>query len=123
MQNNIVTIDNSIKLTCNSLENGILSVEISGYIDSYNCVSFIKELSKITGTEYIKLVFDCAELNYISSTGIGNFASLIKELNDKNGDAVFININQKVSEVFSLLGVEEIFTVKENLKEAVKHFD
>ena len=66
---------------------------------------------------------DGNELNYVSSTGIGSLASIIKELEPKNGDLIFININQKESEVFSLLGVEQIFTVKENKEEAVKHFN
>jgi anti-sigma B factor antagonist len=122
MQNNTITIDNSIRLEYSDIDENILLVKISGYIDSYNCISFIKELSKILGKNYVKIIFNCAELNYISSTGIGSLASLVKELKEKRGGAVFININKKVSEVFSLLGVEHIITVKENKKEAVNYF-
>lgn len=124
MQKNTITIENSIILEYSLLYKyiDVLFIFISGYIDSYNCTNFIKELNKLIGKEYKKLIIDCSELNYISSTGIGCFASLVKELKEKNGDVIFININQKVSEVFSLLGVENIFTVKESKEEAIRHF-
>ena len=86
MQNNIITIDNSIKLICSLINESknLLFIQISGYIDSYNCSSFIDEILKLTDSGYINLIFDCNELNYVSSTGIGSLASIIKELEPKD---------------------------------------
>ena len=71
----------------------------------------------------MNLIFNCSNLNYVSSTGIGSFTSFLKLVKAKNGDIVLLNIQSKVYEVFQLLGFSQFFNIKEGIEDAIQHFN
>jgi hypothetical protein len=76
----------------------------------------------VIDTGYIRLIFQCAGLNYVSSTGIGSFTSFLKAVKPKGGDLVLLEIQPKVFEVFHLLGFSQFFVIKETLNDAVNFY-
>lgn len=116
--------DDSLKITLEKVEgveNGIL-VMLNGYIDTYNSVYFQKQVNKIVSVGFVRIIFNCANLNYVSSTGIGSFTAFLKLVKPKNGDIVLLNIQPKVYEVFQLLGFSQFFNIKETIEDAVGFF-
>lgn len=97
-------------------------VYLSGYIDTYNSVFFQKRVAKIIEAGYINIIFNCAALNYVSSTGIGSFTAFLKMVKPKGGDIVLLEIQPKVYEVFQLLGFSQFFNIKDTLEDAVHFF-
>lgn len=97
-------------------------VYLSGYIDTYNSVFFQKRVAKIVEAGYINIIFNCAALNYVSSTGIGSFTAFLKMVKPKGGDIVLLEIQPKVYEVFQLLGFSQFFNIKDTLEDAVHFF-
>ncbi len=97
-------------------------ITLNGYIDTYNSVFFQKQVGKIITAGFVNLIFNCASLNYVSSTGIGSFTSFLKLVKPKGGDIVLLNIQPKVYEVFSLLGFSQFFNIKDTLSEAEEFF-
>jgi len=95
---------------------------LNGYIDTYNSSFFQKRISKIIESGYVQLVFNCASLNYVSSTGIGSFTAFLKAVKPKGGDIVLLDIQPKVYEVFQLLGFAQFFNVKDSVEEAEAFF-
>jgi hypothetical protein len=71
---------------------------------------------------FIRLVFNCGGLNYVSSTGIGSFTAFLKAVKPRGGDLVLLEIQPKVYEVFQLLGFSQFFNIKDNLDDAVNFF-
>jgi anti-sigma B factor antagonist len=74
--------DDSLKINLEKvtgIENSIL-VYLSGYIDTYNSLFFQKRIAKIIEAGYVNIIFNCASLNYVSSTGIGSFTAFLKML-------------------------------------------
>jgi anti-anti-sigma factor len=69
----------------------------------------------------MRLIFNCAGLDYVSSTGIGSFTSFLKLLKPKGGDLVLLDIQPKVDEVFQLLGFSQFFAIKKSLEEAIDY--
>jgi len=113
----------SIKLENNSLGiKGCLILCLNGSIDTYNSTYFQKCIHKLVEAGYKQLIFNCAGLNYVSSTGIGSFTSFLKALKPKGGDLVLFEIQPKVYEVFQLLGFSKFFVIKNNLDESLKFF-
>ena len=55
-----------------------LIVYLNGYIDTYNSNFFQKRIAKVVEAGFVNLIFNCAALNYVSSTGIGSFTSFLK---------------------------------------------
>ena len=95
---------------------------LNGYIDTYNSSFFQKRISKIIETGYVQLIFNCASLNYVSSTGIGSFTAFLKTVKPKGGDIVLLDIQPKVYEVFQLLGFAQFFNVKDSVEDAEAFF-
>ncbi len=116
--------DESLKMLLEKQDdvNSCLIVNLNGYIDTYNSVYFQKQVGKIVSAGIVNLIFNCASLNYVSSTGIGSFTAFLKLVKPKSGDIVLLSIQPKVYEVFQLLGFSQFFNIKESLSEAKDFF-
>jgi len=112
----------TIKLENVSGIEGCLILTLNGRIDTDNSAYFQKHVNKLVQAGFMRLIFNCAELNYVSSTGIGSFTSFLKTLKPKGGDLVLLEIQPKVNEVFQLLGFSQFFAIEGTLEEAVGFF-
>ncbi|SIQ35127.1 anti-anti-sigma factor [Alkalispirochaeta americana] len=111
-----------IRLEKASGTEGCLILYLTGYIDTYNSNFFQKRVNRAVEAGFARLIFHCAGLNYVSSTGIGSFTAFLKAVKPKGGDLVLLEIQPKVYEVFQLLGFSQFFQIKDNLDDAVEHF-
>ncbi|MQY76427.1 MAG: anti-sigma factor antagonist [Spirochaeta sp.] len=116
--------DDSLKIRLQKIDEvqGCLVLYLTGYIDTYNSNYFQKRVLKSIESGFIRLVFHCGGLNYVSSTGIGSFTHFLKAVKPRGGDLVLLEIQPKVYEVFQLLGFSQFFNIKENLEESVAFF-
>jgi anti-anti-sigma factor len=98
-----------------------LVLSLTGYIDTYNSNAFQKRVSKAIDAGYINLIFNCAGLNYVSSTGIGSFTAFLKTLRSRGGDLMLVGVQSKVYEVFQLLGFAQFFNLRDSVDDAIAH--
>ena len=117
--------DDSLKIRLQKFDNvdNCLALYLTGYIDTYNSNYFQKRVNKAIENTFMKLIFHCGGLNYVSSTGIGSFTAFLKAVKPRGGDLVLLEIQPKVYEVFQLLGFSQFFNIKDNLDEAVSFFE
>jgi anti-anti-sigma factor len=101
---------------------GCLVLVLSGYIDTYNSNFFQKQVQRVIDAGFIRLIFNCGSLNYVSSTGIGSFTAFLKTVKPMDGDVVLLNVQPKVYEVFHLLGFSQFFNIKDTLNSAISFF-
>ncbi|MBR0031023.1 MAG: anti-sigma factor antagonist [Treponema sp.] len=116
--------DDSLKINLeklNEVDNGLV-VYLNGYIDTYNSSFFQKKISKVVEAGFVNIIFNCASLNYVSSTGIGSFTAFLKMIKPKGGDIVLLEIQPKVYEVFQLLGFSQFFNIKDSMGDAIQFF-
>ena len=116
--------DDSLKIRLQKVDSveGCMVLYLNGYIDTYNSNFFQKRVSKAIEGNYIRLIFNCGGLNYVSSTGIGSFTAFLKAVKPRGGDLVLLEIQPKVYEVFQLLGFSQFFNIKDSLDDAVDYF-
>ena len=95
---------------------------LSGYVDTYNSTFFQKRVTTLIDAGYVQLIFNCAHLDYVSSTGIGSFTAFLKAVKGKGGDIVLLSLQPKVYEVFQLLGFSNFFTIHDSLETSVEFF-
>jgi anti-anti-sigma factor len=116
--------DESLKIKLQKINEaeGCLVLYLTGYIDTYNSNYFQKRVAKAIEAGFIRLVFQCGGLNYVSSTGIGSFTAFLKSVKPRGGDLVLLEIQPKVYEVFQLLGFSQFFNIKDNLEDSVSFF-
>ena len=88
-----------------------LTLSISGRLDTMTAPKLEAELKQnISGLT--ELVFDIAELDYISSAGLRVLLSAQKVMN-KQGDMTIRNANEEVMEVFEITGFIDILNIEE----------
>ena len=119
---------NYCKLFCFDGLTPVLDYESQKLTFTYNAVERKKlrnslilskeETNRLIESGYIKILFNCSELNYVSSTGIGAFTSFLKSVKQKRGDVVLSFLQPKVYEVFQLLGFSKFFNITTSLDEA-----
>lgn len=116
--------DESLKITLQKAEKveGCLVLYLTGYIDTYNSNYFQKRVAKAIEAGFVRLIFQCNGLNYVSSTGIGSFTAFLKAVKPRGGDLVLLEIQPKVYEVFQLLGFSQFFNIKDNLEDSIGFF-
>ena len=116
--------DESLKIKLQKVNEveACLVLYLTGYIDTYNSNNFQKRIQRAVESGFIRLVFHCGGLNYVSSTGIGSFTAFVKTVKPKGGDVVLFGIQPKVYEVFQMLGFSQFFNIKDNLDESINFF-
>ena len=117
--------DDSLKIKIDKIDEAprCLMLTLTGYIDTYNSNFFQKRVQKAIEGGFVRLIFQCAGLNYVSSTGIGSFTSFLKMVKPQGGDLVMLDIQPKVYEVFQLLGFSQFFNIRDNIDDSINFFN
>jgi anti-anti-sigma factor len=117
--------DESLKIKLQKVNeaDGCLVFYLTGYIDTYNSKYFQKRVQKAIEAGFIRLIFHCRGLNYVSSTGMGSFTAFLKAVKPRGGDLVLLEIQPKVYEVFQLLGFSQFFNIRDNLDDSISFFN
>jgi len=101
---------------------GCLVLALHGYIDTYNSTLFQNRVQRAIDAGFIRLIFNCNDLQHISSTGIGSFTVFLKAVKSQGGDIILLNIQTEVYEVLQLLGFSQFFNIQTDLNESIDFF-
>lgn len=99
-----------------------LVIFLKGSIDNYNATFFSEKMESVLSSRYVNIVFKCALLEYVSSSGIGVFTKFYSTLKERGGNLVFMDLQPKVLEVFQLLGFNSFFNIKATMAETIDFF-
>ncbi len=97
----------------------VLIIKVDGDIDAGSSIHLDNAFKEALESGETKLAVDLTRLDYISSAGLGVFVSYIDEFNIKNVKFVLFAIQEAVRQVFEILGLEKLITVKQTEEEAV----
>ncbi len=91
------------------LENGDLTIQIDGHVDSANASSIEQEITEYLGANKVKSVtVDCENLDYISSAGL----RVILRMKKRNSQMKLINVSNDVYEILDMTGFTEMMDVR-----------
>lgn len=116
--------DKSLKIQLQKVDGfeKCIIIILSGYVDTYNSTFFQKRIMTLIEAGYTQIIFNCAHLDYVSSTGIGSFTAFLKAVKGKGGDIILLGLQPKVYEVFQLLGFANFFTIHDSLETSINFF-
>lgn len=97
-------------------------IELKGRMDSINTHLFEQKIIQLISKENNSFIFNCANLEYISSTGMRSFLMVIRKLNEVGGKLVLTSLQENVKEVFELSGFASIFEFAKSEKNGIKKF-
>ncbi|TGD81264.1 STAS domain-containing protein [Hymenobacter wooponensis] len=95
-----------------------LTLVLDGELDASSSVLLDTELNQPSILENQKVLIDCQRLNYISSAGLGVFISHLQRFQDASVKLVFFNMQEKVHNVFEILGLDSLLTIVPSEAEA-----
>jgi anti-sigma B factor antagonist len=104
-----------------SKEKNYWIIKINGDLDASSAVSLDNEMSLLIEKDEKNIFIDCENLNYIASAGLGVFMSYLQDLTDKQISMQLFNLNERVLDVFNILGLAELINIVPNKETAVKN--
>ena len=87
-------------------------VFLRGELDTIATTQMNEELNRVKDLTDQKLVIDCKDLEYISSSGLRFFMQLKRNSEQRGGSIQLRNLNEDVEEIFRLSGFHHIFDIE-----------
>ncbi|MTI19440.1 anti-sigma factor antagonist, partial [Fulvivirga sp. RKSG066] len=94
-------------------------ITIVGEVDASSSITLDNAIIEAIESGGKRFLVDCTSLEYISSAGLGVFMSHIEEFKRQDIKLVIFGLNDKVANVFEILGLDQLLEI-ENTKENAK---
>ncbi len=101
-------------------EDDHIVIEVTGEVDASSSINLDTAINKAIEDGETKLLIDCHRLNYISSAGLGVFMSHIQDLENNKLKMVIYGLNEKVINVFQILGLDELLKIVDEKNQALE---
>ena len=82
---------------------GTVTVKLIGSLDTATAPDLEKQLAPVLSGQVKDVVFDLAQLKFISSAGLRVFSATRKTLKERNGQTSFVNMQPQIQEVFEII--------------------
>jgi anti-sigma B factor antagonist len=102
--------------------NNVSVLDISGELDAHTASQLENSLKSLIDEESFRIVVNCARLEYIASAGLGVFMAYIEDVRGLGGDIKLTNMNDRVYNVFDLLGFPTLYDILDDESEAIQGF-
>ena len=86
---------------------------IEGRLDTVTAKSFDVKIKEFLSLKSLKMVVDCSQLSYVSSSGLRCFLILQKSANAAGASLVLKGLSESIKEIFKITGFASIFTIEE----------
>jgi anti-anti-sigma factor len=78
-------------------------IKLIGSLDSATAPELEREMTRVLAGPVNDLVFDLAQLNFVSSAGLRLFSVARKQMTMRASHATFVNLQPQVAEVFAII--------------------
>ena len=92
-------------------DKGVWLVEIDGDLDLYSVPELRKVVNDCVSERKSDFLFDCSQMSFIDSTGLGELASLMKNVKSYEGTITIKGIKPHIKKVFLITGLNTIFNI------------
>lgn len=93
-------------------DKNIWEIEVQGEIDIYNSSNLKDYLSNLIQQHPCDIHLDCANLEYIDSTGLGALVSIIKKVKQYHGNIHLKDVKSNVAKVFKITNLDKVFIIE-----------
>lgn len=98
-------------------------LDLNGELDAHTASQLEDSLKSLIEQNNHQIIVNFDELDYIASAGLGVFMAYIEDVRELGGDIKLTNMNEKVYNVFDLLGFPTLYDILEDEQDAVKKFN
>jgi len=97
-------------------------LDLKGELDAHTASKLEDSLKKLIEKNNYNIIVNCSDLEYIASAGLGVFMAYIEDVRGLGGDIKLTNMNDRVYNVFDLLGFPTLYDIIEDEQEAIRRF-
>lgn len=102
--------------------NGLEVLDLHGELDAHTASQLEDALKQLISHKKSYIIVNFHQLEYIASAGLGVFMAYIEDVRSIGGDIKLTNMNDKVFNVFDLLGFPTLYDILEDEESAVIKF-
>jgi anti-anti-sigma factor len=84
-------------------DTGAVTVKLTGSLDTATAPELERQLAPVVAGLVKDIVFDLAQLKFISSAGLRVFSATRKTLKERGGQASFVHMQPQIQEVFEIM--------------------
>jgi anti-sigma B factor antagonist len=100
----------------------IVTVKITGRLNALSSEEFYASISDQINAGKYHFIFDCSELEHISSAGIRILFLLIRQLNQHDGRILISSPNRNLMQIFDMINLTKLLTIVDTPEEAAAQF-
>lgn len=101
---------------------GFEVLDLHGELDAHTASQLEEALQQLIRNKQANIIVNFNDLEYIASAGLGVFMAYIEDVRSIGGDIKLTNMNNKVYNVFDLLGFPTLYDILDDEKMAVRKF-
>jgi anti-sigma B factor antagonist len=80
-----------------------VTIQLAGSLDTATAPDLEKQLTTVLSGNVKDIIFDLAQLKFISSAGLRVFSTTRKTLKERGGQASFVHMQPQIQEVFEII--------------------
>lgn len=103
------------------LENDTWMVACQGRLDQSLNPQLEQSLSDLLASGHQRLIIDLSGASYVNSGGLRCLVTAWRQSRAQGGDLVLFGLNNRLEEIFSLVGFDRVFQIYPTLDDARQH--
>lgn len=104
------------------LSDNIWAVQVHGRLDQSQTPHLNDTLLELIEAENYQLVVDLSNVSYINSGGLRCLVSAWRKTRAHDGNIVLLGLNDRLSEIFTMIGFDKVFQIVPTQQEALTLF-
>ena len=100
----------------------ITLLKVHGELDFENTVWLRGEFHDLIKKDRIRMILDLSNVEIISSYTVGVFVAFARDLREKGGDLVFLNLQPRVLRTFEATRINHILDIFDDREKALESF-
>jgi len=100
----------------------IATLHVGGYLDAHTASKFESKIQELIQSGKYNIILNFAELEYISSAGLGVIMGNIEDIRNHDGDIKLTEMSDKIYRVFNLVGFPSLYEIYKTQEETESSF-
>ena len=96
------------------------TIQPTGYFDASQSAGFRAQINEAIAAGVSIVLFDCQELLFIDSSGLGELILAFKSLQQAGSRFVLCSINEQIETLLSLTDMKQVFEIYQDRSSLVK---
>lgn len=110
-----------MSVSCLQLNDDMWIIITKGRLDQSLNPRLEQSLMKLLDDGYQRFIVDLSEVTYINSGGLRCLVTAWRKSREQGGDLVLCGLNNRLEEIFSLVGFDRVFQIYPSKDDARKH--